>query len=506
VGEIPAACLAGLDRMRRELVDAGYGPVIARLAGAVAPWGSHRDRRRLEQLVAAARQWDMEGGGAREGLVRTEPFVTHCRTTNVADPVVSPIRVMTIHKAKGLEFDLVVLTDLDRRLVPRSPRVVVDRDSPLHPIKRVLVHVARELLPLFPDDWRPLCEEANHPVIREAIATLYVGLTRAAQGMEILVLPATAKEQKIPKTLGGVIRATLPDSPEAPADSVLWSHGHLADPEDDALPEEKGRPSPPADSAPAGRAKSGKKGISAAGPDGGEDAVAPIELCDLPDGRRRRSRPLRTPSSAEGTRTVAAAALLDPGSKAARSVGTLLHAWIEQYGWPSQWPGDDRLRAIATREPLLGPQVDALLADFRSFVAAPAVAAVLAEPPPLLPAKFVAAGLPPGAAQPQLEREQAFALDVGEGTLLGVMDRLIVWRREGKPVAAEVVDFKFDGMGTPGAPPRERARILADKTAFYAPQLRAYRTAVAKLHGIPESRVSCDLVFMRSGDVVPVEG
>ena len=507
VGEIPEACLSRLDGMRRELVDAGYGPVIAGLAGAVAPWGSHRDRRRLEQLVAAARQWDMVGGGSREGLVRTEPFVTHCRTTNVADPVVSPIRVMTIHKAKGLEFDLVVLTDLDRKLVPRSPRVVVDRESPLHPIKRVLVHVSRELLPLFPDDWRPLCEAANQPVIREAIATLYVGLTRAAQGMEILILPATAKEQKVPKTLGGVIRATLPDTPEAPAESVLWSHGHLADPDDDSLPEETGRPSSPAEPATASRPKPGRKETPVGEPGGGEEAITPIELRDLPDGRRRRSRPLRTPSSAEGTRTVAASALLDPGSKAARSVGTLLHSWIEQFSWPSEWPGDDRFRALASREPLLGPQVESLLADFRTFVAAPAVAEMLSEPAPKLPAKFVAGDLPAGPADPQLQREQAFALDVGEGTLLGVMDRLIVWRRRGKPVAAEVVDFKFDGMGKAiNATARERARILAEKTAFYAPQLRAYRTAVARLYGLAESKVSCDLVFMRSGDVVPVKG
>ena len=101
----------------------------------------------------------------------------------------------------------------------------------------------------------------------------------------------------------------------------------------------------------------------------------------------------------------------------------------------------------------------------------------------------------------------AFALDDGGETLLGVIDRVIVWRRTGKPVAAEVVDFKFDGMGqASGTTAHKRAQILADKTAFYAPQLRAYRTAVAKLHGLDPSRVSCDLIFMRSGDVVAVEG
>ena len=510
LGDIPEACVATMNRLRRALVDDGYALVLARLAAAVATSGSHRDRRRLEQLVAAAREWDMAGGSAHDGLARTAPFIKHCRTVNVADPVVSPIRVMTIHKAKGLEFDLVVLTDLDRRLVPRAPRVVVERRTALEPISRILVHVPKEYQPLLPDDWQEVCGRASHPVIREAIATLYVGLTRAAQGMEILIQPATAKERSVPKTLAGVIRSTLPETPAAPAESVLWSHGHRADPADDTIPDQGGPPAATGRTATKSRstpADAGTGGAPPAGPGDPEAADDTIVLRRLPGGRRRRSRPLRTPSAAEGGRRVAATALLDPGSAGARSVGTLLHAWIEQFGWPADWPGDDSLRSIAAREPLLGSQVDALLDEFRALVAAPAVAAVLAEPAARLPAKFVSGDLPAGPAEPELQREQAFALDDGGETLLGVIDRVIVWRRTGKPVAAEVVDFKFDGMGqASGTTAHKRAQILADKTAFYAPQLRAYRTAVAKLHGLDPSRVSCDLIFMRSGDVVAVEG
>ena len=118
---------------------------------------------------------------------------------------------------------------------------------------------------------------------------------------------------------------------------------------------------------------------------------------------------------------------------------------------------------------------------------------------------YLTDNLPAGPAEPSLHREQAFAIDDGEGTLEGIIDRLVVWRRRGETVAAEVVDFKFDGMG--GA---ERgaigAGILAEKTAFYAPQLRAYRRAVAALHALEPARVSCRLVFMRSGDIVAIDG
>lgn len=490
-GPTSPECVATLDRLRRGLFDEGYGPILARFAATLAPACPPRDLRRLEQLVATAHAWDLDGSRTRQGGARTAPFVHHCRTVNVADPVASPIRVMTIHKAKGLEFDLVVLTDLDRRLVVHPPRVVVDRESPLAPVRRILVHVPKEFQALLPRDWRDVCGRANAPVIREAIATLYVGLTRAARGMEILVQPASGREKTIPKTLAGVLRATLPDTADAAEESVLWRHGHLADAEVDALPGAEDRAAVAAESAP--------------GPDAA--VASPIVLRPMPGGRRRRARPLRTPSSTEGGRIVAAESLLDAGSRVSRAVGTLLHSWIEQFGWPARWPGDDRLRGLASRHPELAAQVETLLRDFRAMTEAPAVAALLAEPERRLPDRFVDAGLPAGPADPQLERERAFALDGGEETLLGVTDRLVIWRRGGRPVAAQVVDFKFDGMGTAGgAGPDERARILAAKREFYAPQLRAYRTAVAAILGLPATRVACDLVFMRSGDVAPVEG
>lgn len=514
---IPAATVTTLDRLRRALVDEGYGPVLGRLAAAVAPAGSQRDLRRLEQLVTAARTWDFEGGRSRVGLVRAAPFIHHCRTVNVADPVASPIRVMTIHKAKGLEFDLVVLTDLDRKLLPRPPRVVVDRNSPLEPIRRILVHLPKEQQPLLPEDWQRVCRQAGEPLIREAIATLYVGLTRASQGMEILVRPAGDRERAVPKTLAGVIRCTLPETPEAPADSVLWSLGSDADADVDTLPVTDQGPfapaaaaKPPAEKSPRGgrrrgdAAQTGTATTEAALPSlasVGGGAATPIELRPHPGGQRRRSRPRHTPSSAEGGRRISAAALLAPGSRTARSVGTLLHAWIEQFGWGSTVPDDETLRRIACREPDVAAQVETLLADFRAMCATPAVARLLAEPPAELPEKFVASGLPAGPAQPSLHREQPFALEEGDGTLLGIVDRLVVWSRQGRPVAAEVIDFKFDGMGTAG---RDRTKIRGEKTAFYTPQLEAYRRAIVAIHGIDPARVSCDLVFMRSGEVVPI--
>jgi ATP-dependent exoDNAse (exonuclease V) beta subunit len=489
-GSTPAAAPAllpefilAIDTLRRELIDDGYGPVLGRLAAVVAPNSSQRDARRLEQFVESARAWDLAAGGSRTGLIRTAPFMAQCRSTSVADPVPSPIRVMTIHKAKGLEFDIVVLTDLDRKLVSHTPRVVIDRDGPLAPIRRVLVAVSKEFQPFLPDDWRELCAAAPQPIVREAIATLYVGLTRAMQGLEIVIAPEKDTEKSIPKTLAGVLRATLPETPTAPPATVLYSHAHRADATVDAIVEETVAGSPPVDVA--ARHQS-------------------LALKPLANGTRRRGASLRTPSSAEGGRIVAATSLLDTGSQQAKDVGTLLHAWIEQVGWPAVIPSDATLLAVAAEEPTLVSQQATLLADFRTMCGRPAVAALLAEPPSLLPENFVACGIAAGPAEPQLRREHPFVLRDTDGIMQGVIDRLVVWSRGGRPVAAEVIDFKFDGVGD-GERPAEQARLIAEKTAFYTPQLADYRRAVAQLFGLAPHAITADLVFMRAGTIVRVE-
>lgn len=477
----PAGFLDRVVGLRRALVDEGYGPVMARLAAPLLDVGSPRDRRRLEQLVAAAWRHD-EGSVGEAGLSRTGTFIEACRTLPVVDPVASPIRVMTIHKAKGLEFDIVVLSDLDRPMVTRPPRVDIERRGPLEPVRRVLVHLSESCRAVLPRDWQARCDAAADPVVREAIATLYVGMTRAARALEIVIQPAAATQKKVPQSLAGVLRTTLPEDTAAPPDTVLFALAHRADAALDRLPDTPDTPAPPPPP-PADRAA-----IRLRPPSG------------------RRSRPLRTPSSAEGGRRVPTATLLDPGSRAARDLGTLFHAWIECFGWPPVAPSDATLRALSPRDLHLAPQLDTFLADFRRMCAAPAVERILAEPPHELPAGLVGPDLPAGPAEPELLREQAFAIDEGEGTLLGVVDRIVVWRRGGIPVAAEVVDFKFDGMGGPDATAAQRAEILAAKQAYYAPQLLAYRTAVATLFGIPPGRVTLALVFMRGATVVPVAG
>ena len=103
--------------VRARLLQDGYGPAIQCWAELLEPSCDRRDRSRLEQLV--------ESGYAYEqfATLRTSDFLRYVELERVADPTAAHVRVMTVHQAKGLQFDIVVLADLDAKLVGQTGRV-----------------------------------------------------------------------------------------------------------------------------------------------------------------------------------------------------------------------------------------------------------------------------------------------------------------------------------------------------------------------------------------------
>ena len=93
-------------RLRRQLIADGYGRTLYAWAQILSQQCDEHDLRRLEELVALGYTF-----GERAG-VRPGEFVAYVKKTKVEDPTATQVRVMTVHQAKGLEFDMVVLPEL----------------------------------------------------------------------------------------------------------------------------------------------------------------------------------------------------------------------------------------------------------------------------------------------------------------------------------------------------------------------------------------------------------
>jgi ATP-dependent exoDNAse (exonuclease V) beta subunit len=464
---------------RREQVDA---------CAALGAW----DRRRAAQLVDLGHAWD-----ARATL-RPADFVAHVRSTPVEDPAAARVRVLTVHAAKGLEFDAVVCPELERDPSGRHGEagLVAGRSDPEQPLDAIFLDVQPDLARRAGHArLLRLLDEVRERDLREELCVLYVALTRARRRLDLLVSTADAPEA----SFAAILRHALPPQglpgqgapdPVPPARSVLLhvlaDPGAAADPLLDAgnAPE----PLPPA------------------GEHGGQVVPATAAASRLVWRAGGAAHVLRrsAPSSREGGGRVRAPDLLQRGAAPARLRGVLVHEWMSGVTWLDEpLPAEGTWREAARRrllrdghDPACAP-VDDWLAWLRASLARREAVTLLSRGP------AAARAVVPASAVPELWRERAFLLvdrQAGEEVLVpGAFDRVVLWRdAAGAPLAAEVVDFKTDDVGEPGAP--DAARLDA-RAAHYAPQMQAYRRALGQMTGLPPGRITARLLFL-GADVV----
>ncbi|MDR0787648.1 MAG: UvrD-helicase domain-containing protein, partial [Gemmatimonadota bacterium] len=381
---------------RERLADEGYGEVLAKLARSLAPFCDPREARRLGQLVELAYQYDSSP------TLRPGDFVRFVESTRVEDPASAEVKVMTVHQAKGLEFDIVVLPELGRaiggRPVSQLPcRSFTPEDgSPDLEVGRpemVMPGVAAELRTVFPEleaAWQ------QHQVTewRDALSGLYVALTRARYATFAIISPSdTASERQLSgaSLITGALEVELP--PDTLPATVLWETGAPRWYEDPrAKPEWK------------------QSAVTA--------TALPVRL--QPDAAGRVRRRL-SPSDPNQRERVDIRSLLRLDTAAAMERGTVIHAWFEQLRWLEDGVPDDRqLREIAQRvvSGISPGQLDAALEQFRSWL----------KDGPIADALRRSRYLRGGAVELTVETEMPFVVRRDGGLMQGIIDRLVLIR------------------------------------------------------------------------------
>ncbi|MBX9654607.1 hypothetical protein K2Y11_13410 [bacterium] len=173
----------------------------------------------LEQLIEQAIEYEDDGS------LRPSAFVRHVEMTKVEDPSRSTIRVMTVHQSKGLEFDIVVLPELDKPLRGQPPRFVVDRKDPTSPIDAICRYTNQEEQRLLPEKFRKIFEGHKEADYIESLCILYVALTRAIHSLHMIIAPGKPNEKKLPATFSGVVRGAVCPSGIARGETTLFELG-----------------------------------------------------------------------------------------------------------------------------------------------------------------------------------------------------------------------------------------------------------------------------------------
>jgi ATP-dependent exoDNAse (exonuclease V) beta subunit len=378
---------------------------------------------------------------------------------------------MTVHQAKGLQFDIVVLPELDVRIGGQPPEIVAGCPKPAARIERVCRYVSKDLRAILPAEFQRMFAAHEERVVEESLCLLYVALTRAVHGLHLVIAPSKDNEKSVPYTFAGVLRTALVDGkPVAPA-AVLYEHG----------------------------AADWCKSIVAAKPRAANE-VAPRPM-SLPNRPKQPARGLdhRSPSRLEEGGRINLAQQLRLERRQTLDRGTLLHAWFEQIGWLEDGePDDDALRRVACKLKLDHLDLAELVARFRAALQKPTVGNALRLTTYRQALNQgggcqVHAGAGTKMPRWELHRERSFAVRDGDVLLSGTFDRLVALYDGNRAVGADVLDYKTDDV--PGDDPR----AIDARVEQYRPQLEAYRRAAVRLWGVDPARVSARLLFVGPG-------
>ncbi|GIW95681.1 MAG: DNA helicase [Pirellulaceae bacterium] len=452
-------------KLRDQLATQGYGRVIRELVASIMPAVDDREAARLIQLADFAYEYEPLA------TLRPAEFVEWIQQRRAADPRSAPVRVMTIHQAKGLQFDIVVLPELNFPLKQRVPSCVAHRRDWIGPVERVCVYRRSELQRLLPPEYQQLFEEDEQRRVTESLCLTYVAMTRAIHALHLVVPPTRAGRTSLEPTPVGLLRATLLDGKPLEPDTVPYQHGNAH-----WYRQQPVRAAVATDS-PLHR--------------------TPIRFsCD--------SRDLlhTSPSRLERNRRVRGMELLSFERSEALAWGTAMHAmfehvrWLEDFQWDEQELRNTlRQLAYASGLPL---REDPILETFRQALSQPTVQSALARSSYENNLWWTTTGNP-ADIQWEVYTERRILGRLDEQLLTGSIDRLVLARAAGKVVAADILDYKTDCLTADGV---DRLEELVEA---YRPQQDAYRSLVMELYQLPALHVRCRLLFVPAGLLREVE-
>jgi ATP-dependent exoDNAse (exonuclease V) beta subunit len=394
--------------------------------------GDAFSRERARQFTAAAGQFDATGSRQVAEFI----LFMERHTVREADTA-AVVRVMTVHKAKGLGFDLVILPDLEgTRLDGRRDGLAVQRADD-RSVEWVLDLPGK----LFAGHDAVLAEHgraAEAAACYESLSLLYVAMTRAKRAMYLVTKPpGKSTSRNFPKLLAG----TLGEASVPVCVGKLQLPGTFCAGEPDWHVR-----------------------LTAAVPRA--PAATDLESLDVAAVRKSRRMVARRPSAGK-TGTLNAAQAFSLEGRGGADFGTAVHALLAEVEWLDE--------AGLTRFDAAWPESGVAGAEALACLHAPALAAVWTRP---------------AAARAEVWRERAFEVVLDGVWITGVFDRVVVVQDAmGRAMRAEVFDFKTDAVADESG--------VAEIVARHAAQLGVYRQVAALLAGLDPAAVECTLVITR---------
>lgn len=171
-----------INRLNYRFANEGFGVTLTEIIREVMSIYPIIEEPALRQLSSLGFQYE---GEIDSRLSEFENFISEVRINTGSS---AAVKVMTVHQSKGLEFDTVILPELNGGVVNHAmqPWLIAERETPLGPPIRVLPRLNRDRRRLLPE-----FEAAYHRhecgLLDEALCLLYVAMTRAKRNLHMIL-------------------------------------------------------------------------------------------------------------------------------------------------------------------------------------------------------------------------------------------------------------------------------------------------------------------------------
>ena len=427
-----------------------WGDALARVTSL-----SDFERKRLEDLVAAAASFDQRG--ERDG----DAFLRFMERHEIKEPAAeNAVRVMTVHQAKGLEFDMVILPDLQPGrggdMAKSDPELLAgpaggDTSPPW------LLAAPRRILAENDAVLGAVLDRENADSCYEELCVLYVAMTRAKRGLYAITSFPGKNSQTF--TPAAFLKKQLSTDGEGAAEIAIGGEAVKQ------LFRE-------------GRWEWFK---SATMPETEKTAGAPEWPLDFSSRTARRKTLNRVEPSGREARERKGAWFFSAEARDVLDFGSAIHELFQQVTWVREVDAD-ALAAAWLAKAVCAPDVQRdAVEQFKRAMQAPELREALARP----------------AGDVELWREKRFDLVDGRNWVTGTFDRVVIERdARGRVMRAGIADYKSDRIGAESD--------IRRAVETYRGQMELYRAALQRILGCKASDISVRLLFTRAGRVAVV--
>ncbi len=451
-------------KVREQLLQSGLGATVAWLVELLRSKVPPRDRSRLEQLVDLADEFESSF------RIRGSEFVRFVEERKVLVPTAVPVRVMTIHMSKGLQFDAVVLPDLHQvALLGQQDLLCADTKDAVTPPHAVMRTCDSKLRPYLTPNWRRALEADDYFRTHGALCLAYVAMTRARQGL-YMVLPPVSKSPPRHKKFSSLLMGALmtPESDCTRPGQILYKHGS---------PDWK---------------VEGKSAHHEVAQNGVPKRIEEIPIQLKPAVTRRvivTSSPVSQPHAATIEQ------LLDPDRRAADAVGLLVHRWLDHIEWLDQADtvNEEHLHRIASLLP--GPvlryvSVPDWIRRFQEWLSTPPLQNLLRS------ASYSHWLTEHPGAVIHVRREHSLRGTIDGMAFRGRPDRIVLASVAGRFVRAEVIDFKTEHVD------RTNPQELNTFRERYRVPMSRYQILLSQTCRLPPELIQLKLVSLSGREVL----